>query len=772
MTTRAPIGDDHDEHLRVGKPKEVAAGIPAVVASMRHGFDQMGVVRTTKTLLKLNQPKGFDCPGCAWPDPGATSDFEFCENGAKAVAEEATIRRVTPAFFAEHPVSELATMTDHWLGQQGRLTHPVHRAAGSDHYVPVSWDEAFGIVADAVAASGVPDRSVFYTSGRTSNEAAFLYQLLVRRLGTNNLPDCSNMCHESSGVALSESIGIGKGSVTLDDFDAAEVIVVVGQNPGTNHPRMLSALERSKQRGATIVAVNPLAEAGLMRFKNPQKVRGIVGRGTALADVHLPVKVGADLALFQLLNRRLFEIDEARGDVLDHAFLDDATLGGPELRDHLLALDPTDLLTATGLDAADVERVARVLADHDRIIICWAMGITQHRQAVATIQEMANTILLKGSIGRAGAGLCPVRGHSNVQGDRTMGIYEKPAAAFLDALEAEFGFTPPAEHGLDVVDAIYAMARGEVDVFVSMGGNFVRAAPDTDATVAALARTKLAVHVSTKLNRSHVEAGEASLILPCLGRTEIDRTGGIEQRVTVEDSMSMVHASRGNLEPASPELRSEVAIVCGLAEQLFPGDDRIDWPGLAADYDRIRDHIEAVVPGFTDFNRRSSVDGGFVLPHPPRDSRRFATESGKAHLTCSTFVAEAVPAGRLLLQTLRSHDQYNTTIYGLDDRYRGIKDGRRVVFTNPVDLAELGWADGDLVDLVSEWRDDPDRRAPRFRVVAYDVAPGTCAAYFPEANVLVPLGSVAEGSNTPTSKAVVVRFEAPSPAPPAAPTSG
>jgi formate dehydrogenase major subunit len=764
MTKDAPVSDDHDEHLRVTSKKDVAAGVSAIVRSFEMGRAQMGVTRTAKTLLKLNQPVGFDCPGCAWPDPGPTSRFEFCENGAKAVAEEATIRRVTPEFFAEHPVSELREKTDFWLGQQGRLTHPMHRPAGEDHYRPIAWDDAFGVIAKALAASGDPDRAVFYTSGRTSNEAAFVYQLMVRRFGTNNLPDCSNMCHESSSVALARTIGIGKASVTLEDFDAAEVIVVVGQNPGTNHPRMLTALERAKDRGASIVAVNPLAEAGLMRFKNPQRPNGIVGRGTPLADIHLPVKVGADMALFQWLSRRLCELDDQRGgEVLDHEFMADRTEGWHALRTHLAALDPSALLAAAGLDGDDhrrqVEEVARLLADHQRIIVCWAMGITQHRQAVATIQEFVNLLLIKGSIGLSGAGVCPVRGHSNVQGDRTMGIWEKAKPEFLDALAEEFGFEPPREHGLDVVDSIRAMGRGEVDVFVSMGGNLVAAAPDTEATMAAMARTKLSVQISTKLNRSHVRGGEASLILPCLGRTEIDRTGGREQRVTVEDSMCMVHASRGNLEPASDELRSEVAVVCGMAERILPDGGGVDWPALADDYDRIREHIEAVVPGFTDFNRRIGTHGGFVLPHPPRDRREFATDSGRALLTCNRFAPDEMPPGHLLLQTVRSHDQYNTTIYGLDDHYRGIHDGRRVVFVHPEDLRSLGLDDGIHVDLVSTWRDGTERCAPRFRVVAYDVARGTCAAYFPEANVLVPLDSVAEESNTPTSKAVAVRFE-------------
>jgi molybdopterin-dependent oxidoreductase alpha subunit len=762
MTTPPPTTDQDDAELRVGHPKEVAAGLPGVLAGMDHARRQLGVVRSAKTFLKLNQPDGFDCPGCAWPDPSPTSSFEFCENGMKAIAEEATVRRVDAAFFARHDVDDLAGRSDHWLGQQGRLTEPMHRPAGERHYRPISWDDAFGVVADALAASGDPDRAVFYTSGRTSNEAAFLYQLLVRRLGTNNLPDCSNMCHESSGVALSQTIGIGKGSVTLDDIHEADLIVVVGQNPGTNHPRMLSALEVAKERGAAIVAVNPLPEAGLIRFKNPQRPRGVVGRGTELADEFLQVKVGADLALFQWLNRRLVELDDERGDVLDRAFLAEHVEGLDDLVAHLRSLDADALLAATGVDPAAAERVAGLLAGRSRTIVCWAMGITQHRQAVPTIREMVNTLLLRGSIGRPGAGVCPVRGHSNVQGDRTMGIYEKPAEDFLDALAAEFGFDPPREHGLDTVDAIGAMGRGEVDVFFAMGGNFLAAAPDTGATAAALGRTALTVQVSTKLNRSHATGGAASLILPCLGRTELDRTGGRAQRVTVEDSMSMVHASAGTLEPASPHLRSEVAIVAGLAERILGPDDLVPWSALGADYDAIRDRIEAVVPGFASYNQRIDHDGGFVLPHPPRDRLEFPTVSGRAHVTCNRFEPEVVPEGRLLLQSIRSHDQFNTTIYGLDDRYRGIRQGRRVVFVHPDDLHALGLVDGEVVDIVSEWRHEPERRAERFRTVAYDVARGTCAAYFPEANVLVPLGSVAEESNTPTSKAVVVRLERPS----------
>lgn len=767
MPTRAPEPNEDrgDERLRVRPQDEQAAGASAVLWSLRHAGRHLGVRRSARTLLRINQPDGFDCPGCAWPDPSPTTHAEFCENGVKAVAEEATVRRIGPEFFARHPVSELRRRGEHWLGQQGRITHPLYRPVGEDHYREITWDDAFGVIADAVTRSADPDRVVFYTSGRASNEAAFLWQLLARQLGTNNMPDCSNLCHESSGVALTETIGIGKGSVTLDDVHEAELVLVVGQNPGTNHPRMLSALERTKRAGGVIVAINPLREAGLTRFRNPQKARGLIGRGTAIADHHLPVRVGTDLALFQWFNRRLLELDDERGGgVLDRDFLESSCEGFDELERHLRALDPDELAAAAGIDPEQLETVARLLADRSRIVVCWAMGITQHRDGVPTIREMTNTVLLRGAIGRPGAGLCPVRGHSNVQGDRTVGIHEKPSAEFLDALGAEFDFEPPREHGHDVVGAIGAMGRGEVDVFLALGGNFIAASPDTDATIAALARTKLSVQISTKLNRSHLHGGEASLILPCLGRTEVDRTGGTVQRVTVEDSMSVVHASSGRLEPASPELRSEPAIVAGIAVAVLGERTTVDWSDLVSDYDRIRDRIEAVVPGFDDYNRRIDRPGGFVLPHPPRDSRSFDTPSGRAVLTRNTWAPVEVPEGHLLLQTLRSHDQFNTTIYGLDDRYRGITGGRRVVFVNPADLVAVGRSDGETVDVVSVWSDGTDRRAPAFRLVAYDVAPGTCAAYFPEANVLVPLGSVATGSNTPTFKAVVVRFEDAEPA--------
>ncbi|WP_301176710.1 FdhF/YdeP family oxidoreductase [Actinomadura geliboluensis] len=756
MTRKAPADDFDDSGLDVTKPKTWAAGVPGVTAALRQSYAQMGAARTALTLLRVNQKQGFDCPGCAWPEGDHRHIAEFCENGAKAVAEEATTRRVTREFFARHTVAELAGRSDHWLGQQGRLTEPMVKRAGSEHYEPIGWDEAIGLLASELTALGSPDEAVFYTSGRTSNEAAFAYQLFARAFGTNNMPDCSNMCHESSGSALSETIGIGKGSVLLEDLYQADLIFVVGQNPGTNHPRMLSALERAKKEGARIVAVNPLPEAGLMRFKNPQRPSGVTGKGTVLADRFLQIRLNGDLALFQALNRLLLESD-APG-ALDEEFLDAHAHGFAAFREHVLALDWDDVLEATGLTRGEIAATLGDVLAAKKIIVCWAMGLTQHRNSVPTIREIVNFLLLRGNIGRPGAGVCPVRGHSNVQGDRTMGIWEKPKPAFLDALAAEFGFEPPREHGLDTVDAIRAMRDGRARLFLGMGGNFVRATPDSAVTEAALRGCRLTAQVSTKLNRSHAVTGELALILPTLGRTELDVQASGPQFVSVEDSMGMVHASRGRLAPASEHLLSEVSIVCRLAKAALPGS-AIGWDAMERDYDVIRDHVSRVVPGFAGYNARVREPGGFTLPHAPRDERRFPTATGKANLTVNELEVLRVPEGRLLLQTVRSHDQYNTTIYGLDDRYRGVKAGRRVVFVNPADLSALGVADGATVDLVSEWSDGTERRAPAFRVISYPTARGCAAAYFPETNVLVPLDSTAEVSNTPTSKSVVVRLE-------------
>jgi len=749
--------------LRVGTPKRAAAGLPAVAVTLRRAVTAMGPLRTVRTLARLNQVDGFDCPGCAWPEPDASDRkrAEFCENGAKAVAEEATTRRVDRAFFATHSVADLATWTDLELGKAGRLTEPMWLAPGATHYTPVSWDDAFDLVARTVADLPSPDAAVFYTSGRTSNEAAYCYQLFVRALGTNNLPDCSNMCHESSGVALTDTIGVGKGSVTLHDIHEAEVVVVLGQNPGTNHPRMLTALQRAKENGATIVAINPLPEAGLLRFNDPQRISGMVGAGTDLADHYLQIRVNGDLALLQGVGRLLLDADAAAtaegSQVVDHGFVEAFCDGFQAWADHLGRLDWEQVDRATGLPRRQVAMLADLLARSDRIVVCWAMGLTQHRNSVPTIREVVNVLLARGALGRRGAGVCPVRGHSNVQGDRTMGIWEQPTMEFLDAVEAEHGFSPPRVAGLDVVHAISAMSEGRVGLFMAMGGNFAAAAPDTEVTEAALRRCRLTVQVSTKLNRSHVVPGEQALILPCLGRTEIDRTGGRLQQVSVEDSMGEVHLSRGRLSPSSPQLRSEVAIVCGLAQRIFGDSVPVDWAAMAGDYDSIRGHVARVVPGFEDFNTKVRRPGGFLLPHPVRDERRFPTPSGRAQFTVNQLDVVEVPAGRLLLQTIRSHDQYNTTIYGLDDRYRGVSGGRRVVFVHPLDIADLGLADGDSIDVESHY-DGVTRRIEGFRLVAYPTARGCCAAYFPEANPLVPLHLTAEGSNTPVSKSVVVRL--------------
>ncbi|MET3961786.1 molybdopterin-dependent oxidoreductase alpha subunit [Marmoricola sp. OAE513] len=751
MTRRPPRDDPDDSDLEVGARKHGAAGLTAVTKALQMSNDQMGVRRTALTLARINQKHGFDCPGCAWPDPEHRSPAEFCENGAKAVAEEATLRRVTPAFFAEHPISDLAERSDYWLGQQGRIVEPVHRAPGADHYRPISWDDAFALIAERLRALPSPDAASFYTSGRTSNEAAFLYQLMVRRFGTNNLPDCSNMCHESSGAALAHSIGIGKGSVSLEDVHAADLILVVGQNPGTNHPRMLSALEKAKKNGAHIITINPLDEAGLRRFRNPQSPVGLV-KGTELADELLQIRLSGDQALFAALAR--LTVDAG---AVDTDFVTTYCSEYEEYLTHLEDLDWDTVLAATGLERAQIESLAERYRSSDQVVVCWAMGLTQHRDAVATIQEITNLMLLRGNIGKPGAGLCPVRGHSNVQGDRTMGIWEKAPEDFLAALGAEFGFEPQREHGLDAVDTIRAMRSGDVRAFFGLGGNFVAATPDSEATAAAMSGLDLTVQVSTKLNRSHAICGTEALILPCLGRTERDEQASGPQVVSVEDSMGMVHVSRGRLDPAGEDLRSEVAIVSGLAAHLFP-DEAEDWAALCADYDRIRDRIARVVPDFEDFNERVHQPGGFALPHPPRDRREFPTETGRARFTVNELDPLVVPEGHLLLQTVRSHDQFNTTIYGLDDRYRGIRAGRRVVFVNPDDLAALGITDGDLVDLVSVWSDG-ERRAEEFRVVAYATARGCAAAYFPETNVLVPLDAVAKVSNTPASKSIVVRIE-------------
>lgn len=739
------------EELRVSKPAKSAAGVAAVASSFRHLLKRSEPVSGVRAMLSMNQMGGFDCPSCAWPDPDdERSAFEFCENGAKALASETTKERVTPEFFAERSVAELSRLSDLELDLAGRLTEPVVLRPGSAHYERISWEDAFALIAEELNRLASPDEAVFYTSGRASNEAAFLYQLFVRHFGTNNLPDCSNMCHESSGSALKASIGVGKGTVTLRDIYEAEVILLMGQNPGTNHPRMLSALQRAVRNGAKVVAVNPLREAGLAGFAHPQEISGVLGMPTALASEYLQVRINGDMALMAGMAKTVI----ADG-TYDQDFLDAHTMGAEEFLARMNALDWAEIEAASGIARKDIERVARMAASGNRrLVTCWAMGLTQHRNAVATIRAVANFHLLLGAVGRPGAGLCPVRGHSNVQGDRTMGIYEKMPEPFLAALEREFGFPVPRKHGMDTVESIRAMHEGKAKVFYALGGNFLQASPDTAYTAEALRRCRLTVHVATKLNRSHLVTGRTGLILPCRARSEEDLQNGVPQFVTVENSMGIVHMSRGMLPPASPHLRSEPAIVAGTAAAVLGDRSRVDWLRLAQDYDRIRDRIEAVVPGFENFNERARRPGGFYLPNGAR-RRVWETPTGKAMFSSDPLTVFTAAPGRLVLQTLRSHDQFNTTIYGLNDRYRGIGNARRIVFVNPDDLRERGIAPMRPVDITSHWVDG-ERHARGFLAVPYEMPRGCCAAYFPEANVLVPAGSFAEISQTPTSKSVEV----------------
>ncbi len=726
----------------------------------------MGVARSFKALLNANKKTGFDCQSCAWPSPdGDRQVAEFCENGAKAIADEATTKRMTPQFFSEHSIDDLRARTDHWLGQQGRLTEPMVKREGANHYEPISWDDAFRLIATELNALPSPNAAAFYTSGRTSNEAAFLYQLFVRQFGTNNLPDCSNMCHESSGAAMNETLGIGKGCVKLEDFDQADAIFIIGQNPGTNHPRMLTSLERAKQRGAKIVSINPLPEVGNFRFKNPQDLKNPIraagvffGGGAKLSDLWLPVRINGDVAVLKGMMKEMLAEEERRvGSVFDREFIRDSTAGFDEFAADLRATNWEDIFTSSGLAREQIRAAAEIAMQSNRIICCWAMGLTQHPNAVATIQEIVNFLLLRGNIGRPGAGPCPVRGHSNVQGDRTMGIWERMNDTFLDKLGAEFGFEPPREHGTDTVETIKQMHEGRIRVFVGMGGNFLAASPDTEFTATALQKCRLTAHVSLKLNRSHLITGESALILPCLGRSEIDRQASSEQFVTVEDSMGIINPSRGVLEPASEHLRSEPAIVAGLARATLGERSRVDWEGLVADYNRIRDHIENVIPGFERFNKRIAQDI-FYLPNAARDERKFNTDIGKAKFTVHPIPRNELPPGQYIMMTIRSHDQFNTHIYGLDDRYRGIYNGRRVVFMNPEDVVAAGLKRGELVDLTSHFAGEK-RTAREFQVVPYEIPRGCTATYFPEGNALVSINSVAERSNTPTSKFVIISIK-------------
>lgn len=735
---------------------KVGGGMPAVLSAAKYTFKEMGLVRGTRTLLQLNQKQGIDCPGCAWPEPdGERSHFEFCEEGAKHVADEATTKRVTPEFFQRWSVTELSQQSDHWLNQQGRITHPMMLREGSDYYEAINWPDAFALIANELNSLASPDEAIFYTSGRTSNEAAFLYQLFVRQFGTNNLPDCSNMCHESTSTGMKEALGFGKGTVTLADFDLADAIFVIGQNPGTNHPRMLTSLMHAKRRGCKIVHINPLPETGLDGFKHPQEFWTWLGKGTKLADLFLQVRINGDVALLKGIMKEVLDAEERRpGQVLDQEFINSHTAGFEEFRAALNKAHWGDILDQSGVTKVKIEDAARIFIESERVIFCWAMGLTQHKNAVANIQEIVNLMLLRGQMGKPGAGLCPVRGHSNVQGDRTMGIWEQPSEEFLDKLSKEFNFNAPRRHGLDTVHAIQAMHEGEANVFFALGGNFLSATPDTEYTAEALRSCHLTAQVSTKLNRAHLITGKQALILPCLGRTEIDEQKSGPQLVTTENSMAVVEGWHGRLPPASPELLSEPAIVVGLAQAVLGTRSSINWDGLLANYDRIRGHIEHVVPGFEDYNQRARQPGGFYLPNPIR-KLAFNTEDGRAHFTVHELPRHDLKPGQFLMMTMRSHDQFNTTIYGLDDRYRGIHNGRRVVFLNADDIRSDGLKDGQVVDLISHFEGE-ERVARGFRIVAYSIPRRCAATYFPETNVLVPVRNFADKSHTPASKSVVI----------------
>jgi molybdopterin-dependent oxidoreductase alpha subunit len=748
--------------IQVEPPARVAAGLKSVLKAAEFTLKEPGLVRGISALSHLNQFNGIDCPGCAWPDPDHDRALnEYCENGVKAIAEEATTKRCAPDFFHARTVAELSQQSDYWLGHQGRLTHPMVLRSGSDHYEPISWDHAVAMIAGELNSLASPDQAIFYTSGRTSNEAAFLYQLFVRQFGTNNLPDCSNMCHESSGLALKEVIGVGKGTVRLEDFDLADTILIIGQNPGTNHPRMLATLQRAARRGATIVSVNPLAETGLTRFKHPQDVLHLFGPGTKIATHFVQVRLSGDLAFLKGLCKEILEAESRQpGKVIRREFIEQKTSGFEDFRAAISAASWDEIVEQSGISLAQIREIAEIVIRAKAMIACWAMGLTQQRHAVATIQEIVNLMLLGGHIGRPGAGVCPVRGHSNVQGDRTMGIWERMPESFLDKLRDNFEFEPPRKHGWDVVDSIKAMHRGEAKVFFALGGNFLSATPDTEFTAEALSRCNLTVHVSTKLNRAHVITGKQALILPCLGRTDRDVQTSGEQIVSVENSMGIVHTSRGNLEPPSDHLLSEPAIVARLAVATLGTRTKVDWTHLVANYDHIRELIARIVPGCEDMNRRIRQRGGFYLPNGARDND-YKTKTGKANFVVSKIEPLALEPGQFVLTTLRSHDQYNTTIYGLDDRYRGIFHGRRVVLINPDDMKEHGWKAGDRLDITSHFKNHGEeelRIAPRFVAVPYEIPRHCAATYFPEANVLVPIGSVALRSNTPTSKAIVVSF--------------
>lgn len=752
--------------LEVGELKNTAAGINAITDTLKNTLGKMGVVRGARALLKLNQKGGIDCQSCAWADPEEHRTYaEFCENGAKAMADEGITKRVTPDFFAGYSVAELSEKSDQWLNAQGRLTQPMILREGATHYEPISWENAFQTLAAEMNSLAAPDEAVFYTSGRTSNEAAFLYQLFARQFGTNNLPDCSNMCHESTSYALTESIGLGKASIRLDDLENTDLIIIIGQNPGTNAPRMMSSLQEAKRNGARIIAVNPMPEAGLMNFINPNPqhypnplmfpVDVLGNRSSPLADLHLPLRIGGDMAVLKGMMKVLLEMEKQNpGAVFDHEFIAEKTSGFDEFIENLEKIPWSEILEQSGLTRGQIIEAARMYASANRVITCWAMGVTQHKHAVDTIQDIASLHLLRGNIGRQGAGLCPVRGHSNVQGDRSMGIWEKMRDDFRANLEKEFNFKTPEKDGFDTVEAIKAMHAGQAKVFFAMGGNFLSATPDTHYTAEALRNCNLTAQVITKLNRTALVMGKKSLILPCLGRSEKDFQNGAEQFVSTENTMLQVQQSKGIFEPLSEHLRSEPWIVAQLAKAVLGEKTTVEWDALVSDYDRIRGAISRVVAGCENYNEKIRKPGGFYMPNQPREGV-FPNKAGKALFKTSELRRIELKDGELLMTTIRAHDQFNTTVYEHNDRYRGIRGSRRVIFMNEADIEARNLRNGQVVDLTSYFTDG-QRRAEKFIVVSYPIPRKCAATYFPEANVLVPLDSTAEKSNCPTSKLVII----------------
>ncbi|WP_394828015.1 FdhF/YdeP family oxidoreductase [Pendulispora albinea] len=753
--------------ISVDRRSKKAAGLPAIVQTMKFGVREMGVVRTLRTFLEINKEDGFDCQSCAWPSPDDKRKIaEFCENGAKAMADELTRKKVEPSFFAEHSIAELLEQSDYWLNAQGRLTQPMIKREGGTHFEPITWGDAFERIGEKLRALSDPNEAIFYTSGKTVNEAAFLFQLLARQFGTNNLPDCSNMCHEASGAALNDTIGLGKGTIKLEDFDHSDTILILGNNPGTNHPRMLTSLEAAKHRGATIVSINPMPETGLMRVVNPNPQDysnplelpfALLGDGTQLTDLYVPVRVNGDAALLQGVMKLLVERDRrAPGTVIDRAFIAEHTSGWDAFAAGLDAATWEEITESSGVDRAMIEALADIVGRAKRMIVLWCLGLTQHPNGVDNVRQVVNLLLLGGHIGRPGAGPCCVRGHSNVQGDRTMGIWEHPKEPFLAALDAEMGIRSPRAPGYNVVETLHALHDGRAKVFFAISGNLFSAAPDTHYTAEAFKRCPVVVHVSTKLHRGHLLGGKESILLPCLGRAEREMHGGQVQLSSVEDSMGIVNPTRGREAPISSHLLSDTEIIVRIAQATFGKAGPVDWARLL-DHDRVRDHIERVIPGFEDFNARLRK-GYFYLPNAPRD-RVFRTSTGKAKFSTCGIPKHDLAPGELLMTTVRSHDQFNTVVYGLNDRYRGVWGGRRVIFVNPLDLRELGLTDGQWVDITSHFEGET-RTAVRFRAIAYPIARRSAASYYPEANVLVAVRAVARECNQPAQKCVRITLRA------------